>query len=70
MGDLREGNLAAYALDGRVAVVTGGSSGIGAATAQRLAEHGAHVVIGYNTGRDRAEALAARLPGSGAEGTA
>ncbi|HEY4331474.1 MAG TPA: SDR family oxidoreductase [Ilumatobacteraceae bacterium] len=33
-------------LDGKVAVVTGGASGIGAATALRLAEEGARVVLG------------------------
>ena len=38
-------------LEGRVAVVTGASSGIGAATAVAFAEAGAQVVI---TGRDRA----------------
>jgi NAD(P)-dependent dehydrogenase (short-subunit alcohol dehydrogenase family) len=37
-------------LDGKVAVVTGGSSGIGLASAKRLHEEGARVVI---TGRDR-----------------
>lgn len=52
-------------LQGKVAVVTGGSSGIGAATARMLAEHGAQVVIGYNKGEDRARHLAAHLPGSG-----
>lgn len=65
MSDLRPGSLGAYALEGRVAVITGGSSGIGAATARRLAEQGARVVIGYNTGKDRAEALASQLPGTG-----
>jgi 3-oxoacyl-[acyl-carrier protein] reductase len=52
-------------LRGKVAVVTGGSSGIGAATARLLAQHGARVVIGYNQGADRAEALRAGLPGTG-----
>jgi 3-oxoacyl-[acyl-carrier protein] reductase len=55
-----EGQLA-----GAVAIVTGGSSGIGAATVRRLAEAGAAIVIGYNKGEARAKALMAELPGSG-----
>jgi 3-oxoacyl-[acyl-carrier protein] reductase len=51
-------------LAGSVAIVTGGSSGIGAATVRRLAEAGASVVIGYNKGQARARALAKKLPGS------
>jgi len=49
-------------LAGKIAVVTGGSSGIGAATVRALAEAGASVLIGYKSGRDRAEALLASLP--------
>ena len=52
-------------LAGKIAVVTGGSSGIGAAAVRQLAEAGARVVIGYNLGADRAEALRAALPGDG-----
>lgn len=57
--------IAADALAGRAALVTGGSSGIGAATARLLAASGARVAIGYLHGADRAEALRAELPGAG-----
>ena len=49
-------------LRNKVAVVTGGSNGIGAATVRMLAAEGADVVICYNKGRPRAEALLAELP--------
>jgi 3-oxoacyl-[acyl-carrier protein] reductase len=52
-------------LKNRVALVTGGSSGIGAACVRMLASEGARVVVGYNGGQDRAEALLRDLPGSG-----
>jgi 3-oxoacyl-[acyl-carrier protein] reductase len=42
-------------------LITGGSRGIGAATAQLLAEYGVHVAIGYRSRRADADALAATL---------
>ncbi|MFE6406996.1 SDR family oxidoreductase [Streptomyces sp. NPDC057837] len=42
-------------LDGKVALVTGGSRGIGAATALRLAQEGADVAVGYVHGKEAAE---------------
>jgi 3-oxoacyl-[acyl-carrier protein] reductase len=50
-------------LEGKTALVTGASKGIGRAIAQSLAEAGASVVVGYRSGAEEAEALAAELGG-------
>lgn len=50
-------------LEGKNALVTGASRGIGRAIAVELAAAGASVVIGYRSGKDEAEALAAEIGG-------
>ncbi|RIX98174.1 SDR family oxidoreductase [Aureimonas flava] len=52
-------------LDGKVALVTGATGGIGAEIVRRLAGCGARVVLGCNRSVDAAERLAAELPGEG-----
>jgi 3-oxoacyl-[acyl-carrier protein] reductase len=57
-------NESAFAsLEGSLALVTGASKGIGRAIAEELARAGATVVVGYRSGRDEAEELAARIGG-------
>jgi NAD(P)-dependent dehydrogenase (short-subunit alcohol dehydrogenase family) len=46
-------------------LITGGSSGIGAAAARRLADAGFAVAVHYNSGRSRAESVLSTLAGSG-----
>jgi 3-oxoacyl-[acyl-carrier protein] reductase len=56
--------LAEFAsLDGKLALVTGASRGIGRAIAEELARAGASVVVGYRSGKDEAEELAAAIGG-------
>ena len=50
---------------GKVAVVTGGASGIGEAVVRRLCEDGYSVAINYNSSEAKAEALASELSLSG-----
>jgi 3-oxoacyl-[acyl-carrier protein] reductase len=52
-------------LNGKVAFVTGGSNGIGAAVVRSLACAGAQVAIGYHSSLERAQKVAGELPGCG-----
>jgi NAD(P)-dependent dehydrogenase (short-subunit alcohol dehydrogenase family) len=52
-------------LAGKVALVTGGSRGIGAATARRLARHGAAVAFTYVRAADQAQAVAKQIDADG-----
>ena len=54
-------------LEGKLALVTGGSRGIGRAIALELGRAGAEVVVGYRTGREEAESVAAEIGGRAVE---
>ncbi|MFI0481842.1 SDR family oxidoreductase [Actinomadura sp. 9N215] len=51
-------------LDGKSALVTGGSRGIGTAIVRRLARDGARVVFSYRENKDAADALAREVSGT------
>ena len=55
-------------LDGRVAIVTGSSRGIGAATARMLAQHGAKVAVNYNKDREAGAKVLADIESGGGKG--
>jgi 3-oxoacyl-[acyl-carrier protein] reductase len=52
-------------LEGSVAIVTGASRGIGAATAKLLARHGATVGVNFHHSRRSADALVAEIQAEG-----
>lgn len=57
-------------LEGRAALVTGGGTGVGRATALQLARRGCSVVVDYSRSRDEAEATAADVAAVGVRGLA
>ncbi|GAA2779562.1 SDR family NAD(P)-dependent oxidoreductase [Crossiella cryophila] len=61
---MSEKTITAGPLSGRVALVTGGSRGVGAAAVRRLAADGARVAFSYLNAADRAREVAESVPGS------
>lgn len=57
-------------LEGKVAIVTGGSRGIGRAIAEDLAKNGAKVVVNYNSNADAANEVVAAIEAMGSEAIA
>lgn len=58
-----------FSLKGQTALVTGGSSGIGAATVKVLSEAGANVAINYNGSEDAAKAIRDEIRAKGGKAT-
>ena len=52
-------------LESKVAIITGGSRGIGKSICETFAKHGCNVAFTYNNSKESAEALAKELNGSG-----
>ena len=57
-------------LQGKVALVTGGSRGLGAAIAVALANEGADVAVTYVSAPEKAQAVVARIEAAGRRGLA
>ena len=57
-------------LDGKVAIVTGASKGIGASIAEELAREGASVVVNYASSKEGADAVVKRITDDGGKAVA
>jgi NAD(P)-dependent dehydrogenase (short-subunit alcohol dehydrogenase family) len=65
-----KGSTSMSSLDGKVALVTGGSRGIGAAIVRRLARDGATVAFTYVSSPDKAQALVQEIEAAGGKARA
>ena len=59
-------HMSLFSLEGKVALITGSTKGIGKAIAQRMAEQGAKVVISSRN-QDACDEVAAEINGNGGE---
>ena len=57
-------------LQDQVVLVTGGDSGIGRGISLAFADAGAHVVVNYNSSRDKAEEVVAQITAAGGRAVA
>src|SRR5213078_970214 len=57
-------------LEGKVAIVTGASKGIGASIAVHLAREGAAVVVNYSSSKQDADRVVGEINGNGGKGVA
>src|SRR4029450_6194986 len=57
-------------LDGKIAIVTGASKGIGAAIAKHLAAEGAAVVVNYSSSKSGADKVVGEIAGGGGKAVA
>jgi 3-oxoacyl-[acyl-carrier protein] reductase len=64
----QEARIMELELKDRVALITGASRGIGAASAKALAHHGATVVINYIKSKDKAQELLDEIKKTGGKG--
>jgi NAD(P)-dependent dehydrogenase (short-subunit alcohol dehydrogenase family) len=66
----KQQDLVGVRLDGRVALVTGGNRGIGAAICRSMAGQGAEIAAGYSSDRGRAEQFLEEMKAEGANANA